>query len=110
MSGMFFLAGGVKALLVFLGLSVALGGAAAFAAGRALAKHWRPVYYLLLPMVPIAVGVRFLHYALFDKTLLSWPDFVADYVVALASAFLGFTLTRKMQMRCQYGWLPQRKR
>lgn len=110
MTGMFLFEGGGRALLIFLGLSVGLGGAAAFATGRALAKHWRPFWYAVPSMVPLAASVRFLHYALFEEALLSWRDFAADYVVVLGFAWLGFKLARKNQMNRQYGWLPSRKR
>jgi hypothetical protein len=96
-----------RTLFIFLGLSVALGGAAAFSTGRALAKHWRPLWHAPLAMVPLAAGVRFLHYALFDEPLLSLRGLAADYGVVLGLAFLGFKLARRTQMKRQYGWIAR---
>jgi hypothetical protein len=92
-----------RSLLVFLGLSVVLGGAASFAAGRALARRWRslaqaPVYALL-----IAAAARFLHYALFAEPLLSLDRFSLDFAAALGFMLAGFKLTRRTQMQQQYG-------
>jgi hypothetical protein len=107
LTGLFFNDDGGKTLLVFLGLSAVLGGAAAFATGRALAKHWRPLWYAPFAMVPLAAGVRFLHYALFGEPLISLHGFAADYAVVLGLALLGFKLARRTQMKRQYGWLPR---
>jgi hypothetical protein len=97
---------GSRAVLVFLGLSAGLGGAAALlAAGRALAKHWRPFWCAPFAAAPLAAGVRFLHYALFDEPLLSLQGFAADYAVILGLALVGFKLARRSQMKHQYGWL-----
>lgn len=102
---MFLFDGGGKPLFIFLGLGVALGGAAAFSTGCALAKHWRPFWHALPAMAGLAAGVRFLHYALFDEPLISLWDFAADYAVVLGFAYLGFKITRRAQMKRQYGWI-----
>jgi hypothetical protein len=105
LTGLLFTEDGGRTLFVFLGLSVVLGGGAAFSTGRALAKHWRPFWLAPLAMLPLAAGVRFLHYALFDEPLISLRGFAADYGVVLGLAFLGFRLARKSQMKRQYGWI-----
>ena len=48
-----------------------LGGAAALATGRALAKTWSPLAMLTPYMVVLAAAVRFLHFSLFGELLLS---------------------------------------
>ena len=44
-----------------------LGGAAAFATGRAIAKTWSPLWLILPAMIVLAAAVRFLHFALFQE-------------------------------------------
>lgn len=100
-----FFAPDARTLLIFLGLSAGLGGAAAFAAGRAIARQWRPFWSASPLILALTAGVRFLHYALFGEPLLSWPHFAADFAIALMFAWCGFYLARKAQMKRQYGWL-----
>jgi hypothetical protein len=92
-----------RAVLIFLGLSVILGGAASYSAGRALANRWRPLRQGVIYALLIAAAARFLHYALFAEPLLSLPRFGLDFTVALGFAFAGFELTRRRQMKRQYG-------
>ncbi|HHN73121.1 MAG TPA: hypothetical protein ENK13_03430, partial [Thermopetrobacter sp.] len=93
---------------VFIGLTVAIGGAAAWLAGRALAMKWRPLWQLVIYMLLLAAAVRFLHFALFQEPLLSPRSYIADAVVLLAAAMLGFRLTRVRQMTTQYYWLYEK--
>ena len=52
-------------------LTLVLGGAGAWATGRALAQTWRPMPMIALYMLFLTAGVRFLHYALYGEPLLS---------------------------------------
>ena len=54
--------------------------------------------------------MRFIHFALFDGTLLSLHYYLVDTAVCLAFGFLGFRLTRVRQMVTQYGWINERAR
>jgi hypothetical protein len=90
-------------LLVFLGLSVILGGAASFATGRALARRWRPLAQAPAYALLIAAAARFLHYALFGEPLLSPERFGLDFAAAMGFMLAGYKLTRRRQMRDQYG-------
>ena len=56
----------------------------------------------------LACAVRFIHYALFEGTLLSLQYFLVDVVVLLALGGLGFQVTRARQMAGQYSWLYER--
>ncbi len=58
-------------LFTFVLLTLVLGGAGAWATGRAMAMTWRPLPMLAPYMVLLAAGVRFLHYALYGEPLLS---------------------------------------
>jgi len=93
---------------VFLLVSVAMGGGAAWLAGRAIATTWRPWWHIALYMLLLALAVRFLHYALFDAAFLSLPDYAVDYAVCLGFGLIGFRLMRVRQMVSRYRWINQR--
>lgn len=93
---------------IFLIMTVLFGGGAAFLAGRALASGWRPVWLLLVYMIPFTAGMRFLHFALFEARLTSLTHFISDGLVFTAFALLGYRLTRTNQMVRQYPWLHER--
>ncbi len=98
-----------RTLLIFLGVSVILGGAASFSAGRALAKSWRPLWQAAVYAALLAAGMRFLHYALFGEPLISGWRYGFDFLVALGFALEGFKLTRQRQMKQQYGSILSRQ-
>jgi uncharacterized protein DUF6867 len=89
----------------FLLVTVALGGGAAWQAGRAIAQTWRPWWQAVLYMFLLGAAVRFIHFALFDGTLLSLPAYGLATAVAIGFATLGFRITRGRQMARQYGFL-----
>jgi hypothetical protein len=93
---------------VFLLVSVLLGGGAAWLAGRAVAATWRPWWHVAFYMLLLAAAVRFLHFALFDATLLSVHYYLVDLAVCLGLGFLGFQATRAGQMVTQYRWINAR--
>jgi NO-binding membrane sensor protein with MHYT domain len=89
----------------FLLVTVILGGGAAWLAGRAIARSWRPWWSTVLYMLILGVAVRFIHFALFSGTFLSPHYYVVDAGVAILFGLLGFQVTRKRQMARQYGFL-----
>ncbi|MCB1499443.1 MAG: hypothetical protein KDK07_06585 [Bauldia sp.] len=97
-----------RGIIDFLLVTCFLGGGAAFLTGRAVAVTWRPIGYLLLYLLLLACAVRFVHYALFDGTLLSLQYFAVDAVILLFLGWLGFQTTRAGQMAGQYSWIFQR--
>jgi hypothetical protein len=92
---------------VFLLVSVAMGGGAAWLSGRALALTWRPRWHVFIYMAVLGLVVRFLHSALFGGTLLSPHYYLVDTAICLGFAWAGFRTTRTRQMARQYGWLSQ---
>jgi hypothetical protein len=92
----------------FLLVSVVLGGGAAWLAGRAIAATWRPWWHVAFYMLILATAVRFMHFALFDATLLSSHYYLVDLAVCLAFGFAGFRVTRAAQMATQYRWINVR--
>jgi len=93
---------------VFLLVSVLLGGGAAWLAGRAIAATWRPRWHVAFYMLILTVAVRFLHFALFEATLLSVHYYLVDLGVCLGLGWLGFRATRAAQMVTQYRWINAR--
>ena len=97
--------GGPYAGWVFLFLTLILGGGLAFATGRAMAQTWRPISQIPAGMAPLALAVRFLHFALFEETLLSWQYFLVTFVILALVALAGYRMMRATQMTTQYSWL-----
>ena len=95
-------------IFVFLFLTVFLGGGAAVLTGRNFAGNWRPVSRIMLAGMGIALGVRFLHFALFEETLLTLPGYLADALVVIVLGLLGYRWRRAQQMASQYYWLYER--
>jgi hypothetical protein len=95
-------------LPIFLGLSL-LTGLAAFLTGQALAGNWRPLWQVCGYCVLLALGWRFLSYAMFGAELLSLPGFIADLAVTLAVGVVAYRLTHVSKMVTQYPWLYQRR-
>jgi hypothetical protein len=93
---------------VFALVSVAMGGGAAWLAGRAIAATWRPWWHVALYMVILSFAVRFLHYALFDGKFLSLHYYLVDFAVCLSFGLLGFRRTRVTQMITRYKWINER--
>jgi hypothetical protein len=89
---------------VFLLVTVAMGGGAAWMSGRAIAATWRPWWHVIAYMLILGVGVRFIHFALFEGTFVSPYYYVVDSAICLLFGFLGFRITRAAQMTRQYGF------
>ena len=93
---------------LFLLVTVIMGGGAAFLAGRAIAATWRPWWHVAFYMLILGLAVRFIHFALFEGTLLSPQFYAVDTIVCLIFGFLGFRATRVGQMTTQYSWINHR--
>jgi hypothetical protein len=108
----------------WLGVTLLLGCPAAYASGRALARHWHSFLPGLAYAALLAAAVDFLAYALFDVsvipawdiaarvsegdiagTALSLCGWAATCAVLLAAGFAGWRITRTGQMRRQYPFL-----
>ena len=93
---------------LFVLVTVIMGGGAAWLAGRAIASTWRPWWHVAFYMLILGCAVRFIHFALFEGTLLSPQFYAVDTVVCLIFGFLGFRATRVAQMTTQYSWINDR--
>jgi hypothetical protein len=97
-----------ETLLQIVLITGVIGGGAAFLAGRAIALTWRPFWQLVLYMLPLGAAVRFVHFALFESTLLSPLSYAADTTYLLLLGALAWRMTRASQMATQYYWLYAR--
>lgn len=95
---------GENGLWVFLLVTLVLGGAAAFATGRAIAGTWRPLWQAFAYALLLAAVVRFLQYALFEQPLLALPNYAVDAAVLTLFVLAGYRNTRAYQMTSQYPW------
>jgi hypothetical protein len=89
-------------LWTFLLLTCVLGGAAAFATGRAIALTWRPFWQALAYTIPLTACVRFLHYALFGEDILAIAPALLALGILLAIAAIAFRIRQARQMAHQY--------
>ena len=96
-------------LFDFLLVTIFLGGSAGYMTGRAAALTWRSLGQLAVYLFGLACAVRFIHYALFNGTLLSLQFFVVDLIVLLVIGTLGYQITKTNQMVSQYSWLYRRR-
>lgn len=94
--------------LVFLLVTILLGGGASWLTGRAIAGTWRPWWQVLAYLLLLGFVVRFFHHALFGGTLLSAHYYIVDAAVCVLFGFWGYHATRARQMAQQYGWLYRR--
>ena len=79
---------------LFVLITCIIGGWAAWMTGRACAQTWRPYGIFLLYLLPLTAMVRFIHYAMFEGTLLSLHYYLVDLVVLaiIGSKFRGTDL------------------
>lgn len=94
---------------VFVALTLVLFGAAAYMTGQALAQNWRPAWHTVAYTMLLAIGSRFLSFALFDGDLLSLSGAAIDWAALLVIAVLAYRLNRVGLMVRQYPWLYERK-
>ena len=92
----------------FFFVTLLLGGGAAWMTGRACAQTWRPYSALAVYLLLLGIGVRFIHHALFNGSMLSAQYYIVDTIILLIVGFLGFRYTRTNQMVRQYSWLYER--
>jgi len=85
-----------------------IGGGAAWLAGRATARTWRPIGHVIVYMLLLGAAVRFVHFALFEGELLAVPSYLADTLYLIVAGTLSWRITRTNQMVTQYNWLYER--
>ncbi len=99
---------GDETLLQTVLVTIVIGGGAAWLAGRAVARTWRPLWQIVAYMLLLGAGVRFVHFALFDATLLSPAGYLIDTAFLILVGCLSWRVARTTQMVTQYAWLYER--
>jgi hypothetical protein len=102
------LATDLGSLLLFLFVTIGLGGGAAALAGRAIAATWRPWWDVVKYMLLLGVAVRFVQFSLSQSEFLSLPAYFIDAAVCLVAGLISFRLKRVQQMVTSYGWINRR--
>ena len=92
-------------LFSFVLVTLVMGGATAWMTGRACAMTWRPVQVLVVYLLLVGVGVRFIHFSVFEAHLLSVQYYLVDAAFCLIVGLVGYRHTRANQMVRQYYWL-----
>jgi hypothetical protein len=93
---------------IFLFVTVLLGGGAAWMTGRSVALNWGSIGLLVIYLLLLGVGIRFVHHALYGGTMFSLYYYVVDTIVIFIFGFVAYRFTRAGQMTTQYGWLYER--
>jgi hypothetical protein len=93
---------------VFIGLTVLLFGLTAFLTGQAVAEKWMSAWALVPAAFGLAIGARFLTFALFRGPLLHLPGFLAQFAYLLLVSLVAWRLTLAYKMVSQYPWLYER--
>lgn len=96
---------GNESIFQVLFVTLVLGGGCAYLAGRAIASTWRSIWVAAAAMIPMGLAVRFVHFALFNETLLMPRTYAIETLALAAIACLSFQRTRALQMVSQYYWL-----
>jgi len=97
----------------FLVVTLVIGGALAYAVGRATALGWSGWGILVFYTVLLTVAIRFLHFSLFNGTFFLPPATLptalhyalVDFVILFGFAVVGRLTTRSGQVARQYGFL-----
>ena len=97
-----------SSLTSFLLVSVVLGGGGAWMTGRALAQGWKPLWQALAYMLPLALAVRFFHYALAHEKLVAPVDLAIDLAVLGAITALSHRVATTALLVRQYPWIYRR--
>jgi hypothetical protein len=92
----------------FIFITLILGGMAARSTGRANAGKWSPYRLTFIYILLLGLAVRFLHFALFQRSLLSPHYYVIDEIFLQAIALWAFRGARAEQMTRQYRWMFDR--
>ena len=98
-SGHFFFGEIIFLLLCFAG---------AWMVGKSIASDWKPVVSLVIYILLLGLGARFLHFALYEAQFVSLSRYLVDTAVMMVIGFMGYRFTRTNQMTSQYHWLYEK--
>lgn len=92
----------------FLFITVIMGGWTAWRTGKSVAEGWQYFKTLVVYILLLGVGIRFIHHALFNGTMLTAQYYIVDTVVLLLFATAGYRYYRTRQMTNNYYWLYEK--
>ncbi|MBH0236934.1 DUF6867 family protein [Methylobrevis albus] len=95
-------------IFLFILVTCIMGGWLAWMTGRACAQTWRGGLSLAFYLLILGFAVRFIHFAMFEGTLLSLHYYIVDTIVVSLIGAAGFRYTRTGQMAKQYYWLYEK--
>ncbi len=81
---------------------------AAWMTGRSIASDWKPIWNLVVAVLGLGFGARFLHFALYEAQFVSVGRYLLDTAVLGLVAYVGYRYTRTNQMTRQYHWLYEK--
>jgi hypothetical protein len=87
---------------------IILSSMAAWMIGRSVATDWQSLLQLVGFVLILGLGVRFLHFALYEAQFISLSRYLVDTIVLAVVAYVGFRYTRTNQMTTQYHWLYEK--
>ena len=93
---------------IFLGLTVVLVGGAAILTGRAVAGNWKPAWHVVLACFGLALGDRFLIFALFQGELVELWGILIHFLVLAAMGLIAWQTARVSKLVGQYPWRYRR--
>ncbi len=97
-----------NSLGVLIFVTLIMGGGGAYLTGRAIALTWRPMWALVWFTFLMTLFIRFIHFSLFEGTLLTLHYLIVDFVILLAIAYAAQRITRANQMVYQYSWMYEK--
>lgn len=95
-------------LFAFLIVTLLIAGGAAWITGHAISTSWRPLWQALAYCLLLALGTRFVLFALFGAELFSLPGLVVTLVILAIVGASSFRISRARKMVNQYPWLYER--
>ena len=94
-----------QSIWLFVTVTCIMGGWGAWMTGRAMASTWQRYPVLVAYLAILALAVRYIHFALFQGTLLSLHYYLVDLAVVQIIGAVGYRMTRVAQMTAKYRWL-----
>ena len=99
---------GKESFLQVLFVTCLIGGGTAWITGHTLANNWRSLAQTIFYLLLLGAAVRFVHFALFQAPLFSWPAYLADTSFLIVVGGLSWRLALVQRMVRQYRWLYER--
>lgn len=94
--------------LMFAIVTIAIGGWTAWRTGKSVADSWQGYAPVVIYTLLLGLAIRFVHFSLFESTLLTIQYYVVDTLFLLLFSTLGYRYRRTNQMANNYYWLYEK--